>query len=280
MSPYQFSSHEEILRRYRRALSALREWGILVPPGCRLTAYEERLAGRATRLVPYVPEHEIIEAMFDFREVDEIIDIVESFPKGPGATARERLSKIPAGSEHPDDEIESQARDAQFELYLRAVLRKGGLRVALGQPDLQVRLGGEWVPVEAKRPKSEARVDDRLRKGISQLETQVHGGFVAMSLDLVLRPSNQHMVGVSRQALEIGLQQIMFDFIGANLAKIARRVAGRPVHGLCFAARIPGCLHDLSEMWLISHYHTEVLSGTEKAAKALEHIHHALTEAS
>ena len=105
---------------------------------------------------------------FDLREIDEICEVVEAFSGVPDPEAIRRLSILPLGQEGPDEETNAAARDAQYELLLWSALTRGGVEAVLTDPDVAVTVNGSVHYLEAKRPKKKARLDDRLKKAVSQ----------------------------------------------------------------------------------------------------------------
>mgnify|MGYP006279403953 FL=1 len=192
---------DRFLERYRCALEAFSSWGVRIPPDCRLKRYESRWARYLDGTEGPI-EMAIEDSMamsFDLREVDELITIAESFDRAPDPTELERLRRLPGGSERPEDESTSRARDAQYELYLRALLVQIDPYTVMSSPDLWLRTR-RWN-VEAKRPTTDKAVDTRLRKAIKQIEQSKKDGFVALSLDDVIRPRGGLLLTPTRAAL-------------------------------------------------------------------------------
>lgn len=259
MNEEQWSGWPEFLEAYRNALDRLREWDIRVPPGCRLLEYERRIGKLTDAPLPQATLAEADQAMFDFREADELIEIVDSFPRGPGSTARERLQDLIGGTSHPDDEGHSPARDTQYEMYLRAMLWKGGITAAFGNPDLLPRVEGRRVPIEAKRPKKLENIDGCLRKGVRQVEGTGASGLISLSLDLAVRPEHEYMIAGSREAVEQGADLVLRRAVLSQIDSIADRVRERDVIAVLFTMRLPARVRGTHHSWLVSRYHFEAL---------------------
>ncbi len=77
------------------------------------------------------------------------------------------------------------ARDTQFELFLAAMLRLGGVSVADGEPDLLMGYGTSEVGVAAKRIRSLNidQVQKNARDAASQIERESVRGWIALNLD-------------------------------------------------------------------------------------------------
>ena len=245
-------SNEEILDRYTRALAQMKAWGVRVSSESRLSKYRDNLA----RLIPLqgspVTQDVFHKWQFDMREIDEVIAIVESLDDPPRPAALERLGAMCGGSVHPDEGPLSPSRDLQWELYLRALLVKAEIQVVFGEPDLLATVDGQSIPIEAKRPKSEARLDDRIRKAVSQISATRSPGVVALSVDRVLSEGLGVLSGPSLELLEHDVSRRVKDLTDRNLKTIAKRVAGHPVVGIIFHARIPALVSANDHPRLIS----------------------------
>ena len=267
-----YDDNEDILRDLKRCLENLRGWGIPIVPTSRFVRYAERMEQLMARPLGIASPAEIQQLQFDIREIDELIAIVDSFPKGPGEVARERLELVVTGSEDPDSETTSVGRDAQWELYLRALLRRADIPAALGNPDVLARVLKTEVPIEAKRPKTEKRLDDRLRKGVSQLEANGVPGVVALSLDRAIREGRGVLHGPTVPAVEEGVASLLHELVIRQLRNIVARVQGRPILGLIFHARLPTWIDGAEQMRLVTVTHIEVVSLRENTKLILDRL--------
>jgi hypothetical protein len=188
-------------------------------------------------------EKELVFALaFDLREIDELNEILGYLPTPIDSNTLDLLKKISGGSDHPDDESAAAAREHQYELYLGTVLRRAGVTARHGAPDLAATWRSKTFFIEAKRPSSISRVDDRLRKAVHQIRRLPSPGIIALSLDQVLRPAHG-ILGVRgpddlAPAVELLIQQ--FEFEHAHVLR--KRLANEPVAALLMTARIPGRL--------------------------------------
>ena len=185
----EYNSFKSLLARYRTALRRLEENGIRVADGCRLRSYEIRLDRLLRDPRPAVESEVVFAATFDLREIDEIIEIIEQLPDSPDSGSLQLLRKLAGGNDHPDDDSSAPAREAQYELYLGAVLRRAGISAKHGAPDLVANWQGEEFFIEAKRPASERRFDDRLRSAVHQIRRLPRPGIIAICADQLLRPT-------------------------------------------------------------------------------------------
>lgn len=256
-------SFDETLTKYKHALEKLASFGIRISGASRLRGYQRRIEAFLKQpgdllLVSAANRDKIL---FDFREMDELILITESFTDNPTSTELERLRLLPGGTENPDDESSAKARDAQFELFLRAMFVQANIGIEMGSPDLLVSDGQVTFPIEAKRPGSSRRFDDLLRKAINQLQRQESYGVIAISLDHVIRPRGGYLVVRDHTYLAPAVAELVADYIRANLRRIGKRLRGKSkVSALLFILRIPARVSGTNLTLLGSNIHTEPLS--------------------
>ncbi len=253
-----------LLPRYHAALESLTKFGISVAPTSRLRLYERRLEQAADE--SRVIDPALADALtFDLREIDELIEILEGFDQEPTEGELTRLRLLPKGHEHPDSKANARSRDAQYELFLRAVFKRGGCAVVMTEPDLLVDVAGNAVQVAAKRPASERRLEDRLRHAVTQVERRSEPAVVALSLDHAIRPPGRFLEVASEESLAPAVAALVGGFLAPQLPRIARRVRGRGVNGVLFTTRIPGVSIATNRRILGTSHHLEILAdpGTE-----------------
>ncbi len=256
-------SFDETLTKYKRAVEKLASFGIRISGASRLRGYQRRietfLKQPGDLLLVSAADGEKI--LFDFREMDELILIIESFTDDPTSTELERLRLLPGGTENPDDESTTKARDAQFELFLRAMFAQVNIGIEMGSPDLLVSEGQVTFPIEAKRPGSSRRFDDRLREAIKQLQHQERCGVIAISLDRVIRPRGRYLVVRDHTYLAPAVSKLVADYLRVNLRRIVKRLRKKSkVSALLFTFRTPARESDTNLPLLGSNIHTEPLS--------------------
>lgn len=243
-----FTKLEEALSRLEAGLARLEGWELSPPPGSRLRTYRDRL-----RTAMAAPDHIVspelaTKLQFDFREVGDFLDILESFPDGPTATEQLRLRVALGDDDHPDRGSSTKARDAQFELRLRAMFRRSGLGVAMEEPDLVLYSESLRIPVAAKRLQSATRFEDRLRSGISQLQQQPDEGIIALCLDQAIRPRGRWLVVPDKDLLAPTVEAHMKEFLRPRLQVITKRLSGKRAAGVLLALSIPS--HSAAEDYI------------------------------
>lgn len=256
-------SFDETLTKYKHALEKFASFGIRISGASRLCGYQRRIEAFLKQpgdlLKVSVADRDKI--LFDFREMDELILIMESFTDNPTSTELERLRLLPGGTENPDDESSAKAREAQFELFLRAMFAQAKIGIEMGSPDLLLSDGQITFPIEAKRPSSSRRFDDRLREAIKQLQHQERCGVIAISLDRIIRPRGGYLVVRDHTYLAPAAAQLVSNYIKVNLRRMAKRVRKKSkVSVLLFTFRTPARVSDTNLTLLGSSIHTEPLS--------------------
>ena len=235
----EYNSFSSLLPRYSNALSRLEQSGVCVAKQCRLRTYERRLNQLVVDPRAALKADLVFAAIFDLRETDEIIEIVEHLPDSIDSSTMELLSKLTGGSDHPDDDASAAARDAQYELYLGTVLRRAGIHVRHGVPDITASWRGEEFFIEAKRPGSPKRLDDRLRSAVHQLRKLPRPGVVAISADQLLRPSGGFLAVELHDQLALAVDSLLRSFIIEHSHILLNRLGKEPFAALLWTARLP-----------------------------------------
>jgi hypothetical protein len=256
----EYNAFADQLQRYEGTLNRLNKLGLRIARSSRLYAYLRRLTQVTNDPNPFIPQALADQLTFDLREIDELIEIVEAVSDEPSPGELELLRLVQKGHESPDGTTTDKARDAQYELYLRAIFKKGGLEVAFREPDLVMTITGRKVHIAAKRPSSLSRLDDRLRDANGQVELHPAPGLVAISLDRIIRPRNGLLAVADMAALQPAVKDLVELFFYDNARSIARRVAGRRLAGVFFTTRLPGRTMATNHSVLGTSLHTEVLA--------------------
>ncbi len=267
-------SNEDLLTQFVEAIDQLESWGIAIPASSRFAQYRDRFTAYVAKAREggFITLTQMYQILFDHREIDELIAIAHSFVGKPPEVALERLRIMVSGSEHPDEEASSLARDLQWELYLRSLLRRADIPADMGDPDLVSVIDGMQIPIEAKRPKTEARLDDRLRKAVSQIAQSGTPGVIALSLDRAVRRGRGVLRGPSVEALENKVAELVEQVVHRNLHRIVNRVRDRPVLGIVFHARLPTWVVPLERPQLITVAHLEPVTADSNVERALDKL--------
>jgi hypothetical protein len=87
-----------------------------------------------------------------------------------------------------DDEVQSNGRDAQFHLYIVAICKAAGLQPMLDKLDVRCTL--EPYGIEAKRVKSQEKLEDRIKEAAKQIQFEGIPGMIALELTRLVNPEN------------------------------------------------------------------------------------------
>jgi hypothetical protein len=256
----EYNSFESLLPRYQKALACLEKRGVRVADQCRLRSYEARLSQLLTDPRPAVEGELVFAATFDLREIDEVIEIVEHLPDSIDTSTLDLLRKLAGGNEHPDDDANASAREAQYELYLGTVLRRGGIPARHGAPDLAADWQGQQYFIEAKRPGSSKSLDDRLRSAVHQIRKLPRLGIVAISADQLLRPANELIEVQAHNNLALAVERLLLSFITEHSHILRNRLGNEPLAALLWTARLPARISSTGHSALGTSLRLEILS--------------------
>lgn len=223
--------------RYVDSLGAIEALNVPLHQQGRLRQYAAQLEVLAHQAGPKalspLEQHHLL------REVSELNEIVEFLDgKDPEFMGRLRvLAKDPESPAVPSQH--SPGRDAQFELVLRSILKKSGLEPRLGTPDLWLGDGDATLVIEAKRPRRNSRVQDRVRKAIKQVRTSGRPGLIALSLDHVVAPPPAFSSAPNDMTATIRSADQFSDWARKNRLWLKMRLEDTPVCGTLFFMTIP-----------------------------------------
>ncbi|HUZ95734.1 MAG TPA: hypothetical protein VMU57_12565 [Edaphobacter sp.] len=236
----EYNSFANQLQRYASALSRLESLHIRLADGCRLRAYQKRLAQVTVDPRSAIDSQLVIAVTYDLREIDEVNEIVENLPATLDSETLTLLQKVASGSEHPDDELDAPGREAQYELYLGTMLRRGGIPARHGKPDLVATWHNKEFFIEAKRPASAKGFDNRLRSAVHQARALVRPGIIAVCVDQLVRPADGLMVVKDFNALAPSVDNLVRKFVVEQAHTLRKRLStNEPVAALLLTARVP-----------------------------------------
>jgi len=224
--------------------------------------YENLLAGVLDDPSPEVDERIVFALAFVLREVDEIIEITEHLPNAPDEELLRLLRLLPEGTDLPDDETGAKSREAQYELYLGTIFRRGGLKAVHGHPDLTVLHAEREFYIEAKRPGNESRVDDRVRSAVHQLRGALASGMIAISLDQVLRPRQSILEAPALAYIAPEVAKLVARFVQERTHMWNSRLRSEPVDALLITARVPARLLSTGHLVIGTNIHVVPISQT------------------
>ena len=130
----EFLALTEVLERLEAGIARLDGWGLRPHPTSRLPTYLDRLRRAVTAPNNVISPDLATNLQFHFRDIDDFLDILESFPSPPTTLELRRLHTALGDDDHPDKGSSRKARDAQYELRLRAKFQSAGLSVEMADP--------------------------------------------------------------------------------------------------------------------------------------------------
>ncbi|TDJ66891.1 MAG: hypothetical protein E2O37_01725 [Proteobacteria bacterium] len=242
--------------RYEQSLVRIKNWGISINESSRLNKYKADLVYLSKGNIPPDPKR-LCDLTFSVIEADEIADIVSAeVDSNPSAEVLERMRDLPSDPYLKTNEAKAAGRSSQFELYVRALAKMGGLSCSMGSPDLTVKLGEQDVQLEAKRPLGSNGVDSNFRKALNQLDKD-NSGMIVMSLDHVLLGSHNVIQLEDGETAADGLshlEKITTDWLTANRPSLDRRLKKkRSASALLFLIKVPVYLGMLHKMFTAHH---------------------------
>lgn len=174
--------------------------GLRVPANCRLSRHLSFLRNWSESSSPGIVQARLIELRSVMRaaiDLNEYVDILNELDHDMEEW-REKLEISLGGQPLPGKEKKTTARDAQFELFLAASLRRAGYRVhpfpvvdpTKGCPDLLARRGPFEFAIEAKRVGSRESLDKRIKEAFGQLVGGGRCGYIAIEASRLLNKSD------------------------------------------------------------------------------------------
>lgn len=256
---FALADFKDLAQRYSAALSTLEGWGVRIGDRSRLRMLVPDLEFLASGRIPKNAQavaylaHSVLEA-------DEVADIVESLTESDvDAEVREKLKLL-----HKDPAIKRQAvnapgRSSQFELFIRALLTRGGLGVEMSTPDLKLSTndGKQILNLEAKRPQSSKNLEGNIKKALSQIDGEKPGAIV-LGLDHLVFGNKDVIILESGDSFEDGSGHLI-EVVSAWLSDQRRLVekcifeSGVPIAGIVLIAKLPIVSHKAPVMGFACH---------------------------
>ena len=120
--------YKNILINYSSSLNQLRDWGINIPETSRLVKYQDTFESITEGSVPSDFET-LVQISFIIKEIDEITKIVNSIEQNPNSATIDKLNHLKKDTliQHQNN-TNIEARNTQFELYLRYQIINSGMK--------------------------------------------------------------------------------------------------------------------------------------------------------
>ncbi len=167
------------------AISRLAALGIKLPPGSRFQLMRSAVDKAHNHIGPFPSSDVLSEATRSIFELYLISRCLTADGCPLSDTLDTTIRKILEGPALPQDETErnSAARNFQFELFVGAWLKAGGVEVRMAEPDLQMMFLGQPIGVAAKRVTSRKQLVRRVKDAVEQIEASGMDGLIAINVD-------------------------------------------------------------------------------------------------
>jgi len=118
-------------------------------------------------------------------------------------TLRRHLRLVVKDSILPqDDATETIGRNYQAELLVASICSNAGYQVKLTEPDVRVTTDHGDLGIACKRVKSEAQIDNHIRKAAIQIRDQGVPGIIFLHLGRVYNPKNEALGMIPEDAMK------------------------------------------------------------------------------
>lgn len=205
-------SYESVGDRLSAAIDAVSQRGGRVNPSSRIAQWVgalERLASADKRevledIVSAIESGEALDlpyrdsflALVESRQITEIVENLLDH------LSLSDLQELVRG--HPDpaeDSVSARARDKEFQWYVAALFLRGGVPVALAEPDILLDVGGEIRSVAVKRIWSREALARNVDHASRQIRRSGHPGYIVLEVTRYVNP-DMHWVAHWRVADE------------------------------------------------------------------------------
>jgi hypothetical protein len=127
------------------------------------------------------PFRDAFTALTESRTFIEVIEQLIDF------LSDEQLRELVRG--HPDPSLDtSRARNKEFEWYIAALFRRGGLPVAIAEPDVLINLDGTVRSVAAKRLASRKQLRSNIKSATDQIDRAGYPGYIFLDVTRYINP--------------------------------------------------------------------------------------------
>ncbi len=180
---------EHCVDQLRQALLLIEGLGVRIAPASRFRQYLATLerALRGDSIDPAIRGQAHLEA-------SQLVTVAAALLDKPSPAVLRKLQGMVGDPLLPGMKG-SPGRDAGFELLTAALIKKGGLAVRLDEPDIVVATDHHAIGIAAKRIKSLASLQSRLRDARRQLRRQGRGesplidhGLIALDVTYATNP--------------------------------------------------------------------------------------------
>jgi len=200
-----------------------------------------------------------LEGLRDIRVLDFALS--QLFTTIDRTALQKKLHRVVKDSVNAREDLtKSPGRDIQAELYVAAVISKGGMCPKFGEPDILCNLAGQTFGVEVKRVKNETRFEEHFRKAVAQIEKARVRGVVAMDLSLAFNRTNMPVVTAANVVqIQLAHREARKCFVNEQYDQMRNWINGREVRGMIIIDHILR-LHP-QQGWCLDTFHYDVPFG-------------------
>ena len=158
---------------------------------------------------------------------------------------RREIQEILGGAGKPSDDLLTQSRDYQFQLYLAAIFDLSGFVVENLEPDFTFKYEDSTYSVAAKRISSELKLNARFSEAKKQIKKSGINGFIAFSLDRIVWEkikTDSYIVTNNPDTLYDAGKTILHDLLKTKVGKAALTNRDPIVIGHIASLMIPAIL--------------------------------------
>ena len=213
----------QVLSNAKVIVSELKNDGYRISESCRFSIFIKELSDLMKNGFE-LEGHEfditlLAEGIRDFAELSAIVK-----SKTIRQENRKDIQKLFGGSGKPSDDILTQHRDFQFELYLAALFDLSGFYVLIEEPDFLFKYENVTYSVAVKRINSERKIHTRFSKAKEQIKKSGIKGFIAFSLDRIVwdkMKKDSYIITNNPDTLYDAGQTVLHDLLKTKVKKAA-----------------------------------------------------------
>ncbi len=213
----------QVLSNAKVIVSELKNDGYRISESCRFFIFIKELSDLMKNgFVLEGHEFDITLLAEGIRDFAELSAIVKS--KTIRQENRKDIQKLFGGSGKPSDDILTQPRDFQFELYLAALFDLSGFYVLIEEPDFLFKYENVTYSVAAKRINSERKIHTRFSRAKEQIKKSGVKGFIAFSLDRIVwdkMKKDSYIITNNPETLYDAGQTVLHDLLKTKVKKAA-----------------------------------------------------------
>ena len=271
---------EETLQQLSRLRARVDKLGCKIKPGSRIAIFEQHFArflkpGYHPRRDPDFDPTILAHGCRDLFELNFICEQLADSCRPDLLTV---LPELLSGAPVPNADRNQNPRNLQFQYVLAAQLAHSGFTITLEEPDAMFVHENTKLGIAAKRPVSSRQLTRRVREGIKQLQKTQSIGFIAVSLDRLLKVSDPYLVAGGEAALDAAARENIRNSLSPYAPSIKQDIADTNITGIIFSLTLVGCVrvpwqpaHTTARIWLARKdglpYENELIRGVVTALR-------------